>query len=1171
MSHGQRIGCAIITYNRPESLLRLYASIPREQLDYFIIVNDGQAFPEFAGLQVDEFIQHENNQGVGRSKNDALRRLLERGVEHIFLIEDDIYLTDDTVFDRYIEAARVSGIQHFNYSQHGRANKSPKGRQANPNALAQYGEVEIAFYPYCVGAFSYYSRRCLELVGLMDEDFYNAWEHIDHSLRVILSELHPAFHHFADIGESWRYFGEDEWSLEQSSISSQKNYSGVLKKGTELFYRKHHDFIVVSRPDFQKLRTSLERIMRSSGLLAEQELFVERVTLRSRELLDNLDETDRLRHWLERRKPVSSQVRLIEHTLAEQGGGPSIGVLVLDLAGNLDAVVATLKSLDADRNFYGNTRLAVLSTRQVPADYSSEELRFVHAEPNTWVEQLNQLVATMPTDWLMVVRSGDEFVPAGLQALALELSAAPGCSAVYGDALYRNSDGQLESAFRPGFSLDYLLSLPQVMSRHWLWRRERLLALDGFDPQFGAATELDLILRLVEAGGMAEIGHIDEVLLLTEQPRLADDGQEHTAILRHLQARGYSEAVLESIAPGRYRVRYGHAERPLVSILLLTQGRLEEVRACVESILECSSYPHYEVLLGAQDGMDVELQSWLNALADMGEARLRVVDAIVGENPAAVRNRLAGLAQGQYLLFLDPGVRITQADWLEGLLEHALRPEVGAVAPRLDYPSGEVRHAGIVLGLRGAAGGAFVGETADAPGYLWRLQVEQNYSALSSTCLMLARQAFVDVAGFSEEMLDEEYRDVDLGLRLGQAGLLNVWTPHVRMPRWSLISQPVPAEQGKALLFERWLPQIARDPAYNQNLSLKGFGFVPDHKKTREWQAIGSTPLPRILCHPSDASGCGQYRIRQPFQHMQEALLVDGAIIADHLPSAVELERFRPDVIVYQRQIGVQGLLQRQEGHLFKDTFRLADCDDYAFEVPEKSLHKRQMPQNIRDLFKVSLSMVDRLVVSTGPLAEVFAGLHPDIRVQPNYLPRSWWGALQSRRGAGGKPRVGWAGGTSHSGDLEMIAEVVRALADEVEWVFMGMCPEVLQPYAHEFHPGVAIADYPRRLAALNLDLALAPLEDSLFNRCKTNLRQLEYGACGFPVICSDIEPFRDSGLPVTLVRNRVDDWLEAIRMHLTDLDAAAKAGDTLREAVLRGWMLEGDNLARWRQAWLPD
>ncbi|KFC49341.1 hypothetical protein GY12_09025 [Micrococcus luteus] len=104
--------------------------------------------PEFEGLEVDEFIQHEVNQGVGRSKNDALRRMLELGIDHVFLIEDDIYLTDDRVFDKYIEASKTSGVQHFNYSQHGLLNKTPDKRQPNPNALARYGQVEVAFYPF---------------------------------------------------------------------------------------------------------------------------------------------------------------------------------------------------------------------------------------------------------------------------------------------------------------------------------------------------------------------------------------------------------------------------------------------------------------------------------------------------------------------------------------------------------------------------------------------------------------------------------------------------------------------------------------------------------------------------------------------------------------------------------------------------------------------------------------------------------------------------------------------------------------------------------------------------------------------------------------------------------------------------------------------------------------
>jgi hypothetical protein len=139
-----------------------------------------------------------------------------------------------------------------------------------------------------------------------------------------------------------------------------------------------------------------------------------------------------------------------------------------------------------------------------------------------------------------------------------------------------------------------------------------------------------------------------------------------------------------------------------------------------------------------------------------------------------------------------------------------------------------------------------------------------------------------------------------------------------------------------------------------------------------------------------------------------------------------------------------------------------------------------------------------------------------------------------------------------------------------VEWVFFGMCPDKLRPYIHEFHNGVPIEEYPRKLASLNLDLALAPLENNSFNECKSNLRLLEYGACGFPVVCTDIVCYQDD-LPVTRVKNRYKDWTAAIRMHLDDLDATAAMGDALRDAVRKDWMLTEDKLLHWRDAWLPN
>ena len=183
-------------------------------------------------------------------------------------------------------------------------------------------------------------------------------------------------------------------------------------------------------------------------------------------------------------------------------------------------------------------------------------------------------------------------------------------------------------------------------------------------------------------------------------------------------------------------------------------------------------------------------------------------------------------------------------------------------------------------------------------------------------------------------------------------------------------------------------------------------------------------------------------------------------------------------------------------------------------------------------------------------------------------LPIDWWGQLYSNPFNNRKPRVGWAGGASHLGDLELIYDVVKDLSKEVDWVFFGMCPDKLRPFVKEYHEGVPIHLYPKKLASLNLNLAVAPLENNLFNDCKSNLRLLEYGACGIPVVCSDTQAFINSKLPVTIVKNKYKNWINAIRDHINNFDSSNNSGLNLRKSVLENWMLNDYSATNWLKAW---
>ncbi|PWE43780.1 glycosyl transferase family 2 [Pseudomonas prosekii] len=540
--------------------------------------------------------------------------------------------------------------------------------------------------------------------------------------------------------------------------------------------------------------------------------------------------SSRLLKWLAARQPDAEQAQQIASHLAAHDGGPQFGIFLLDVDNDIDKVQVTLDSLV--EGHCKAFKIVVFTTGEPPAATTAQNtLHFVRVTQSNFVDKLNQSAGQSPCDWLLLAQAGDEFTPGGLLRASLELLNVSGLDAVATDEIQRKADGALVDVFRPGFNLDLLQSLPALMARHWLIRREAVLEVGGYQADFSNALEFDLLLRIIEHSGLGGLAHLDEPLLITQAPELEENAHERLALLRHLGNRGY-KAKITSQLPGTYQIDYRHAERPLVSIIVPAGDDLAALQRCVDGLLLKTRYLRYEVLIAVNPAQSAAVDDWLGALQNI---KVRLLHAEQPMSDVALSNFASEKAQGEYLVLLAADAEVVNPNWIESLLNHAQRPEVGVVGAKLVNRDGKISGAGLILGFNGAVGSAFVGEKHDASVYLQRLAVEQNYSAVSKVCLMVRKELFDDLGGLDDETFAQGFSDVDLCLRAGQAGYVTVWTPLVQVLHEG--EQPS-APQALEALREKWSTAFAQDPAYSAHLALTGKGFTLGESAPINWAQL---------------------------------------------------------------------------------------------------------------------------------------------------------------------------------------------------------------------------------------------------------------------------------------------------------------------------------------------
>ena len=254
-----KIGVAIIACDRLEYTKQCVESILKNKgpVNELILINDGTKIPDNTlSAGIDVMNNRPPYQSVGKAKNNAMRTLLNRGCDHIFLVENDQIIKTSEVWQKYIDAANATGITHLNFGYHGPANRTPDYKKPNPRYIVEYpGNVKIALNMHSVGAFSYFNKKYIEKVGYHDDFFKNAWEHVELCQRGIEKGLLPAFWWFPDVEGSNEWIEEIPGSIQNSSITHTETWNDNMRKGAE-YYKKNHGWIPVHSPD-----TPLENVL----------------------------------------------------------------------------------------------------------------------------------------------------------------------------------------------------------------------------------------------------------------------------------------------------------------------------------------------------------------------------------------------------------------------------------------------------------------------------------------------------------------------------------------------------------------------------------------------------------------------------------------------------------------------------------------------------------------------------------------------------------------------------------------------------------------------------------------------------------------------------------------------------------------------------------------------
>ena len=445
-------------------------------------------------------------------------------------------------------------------------------------------------------------------------------------------------------------------------------------------------------------------------------------------------------------------------------------------------------------------------------------IKLVSLRKGTGISAASNRALAMATGPYAGLLDHDDMLTAdALETVAATLAKQPCVDLVYSDECRIDGDDVPESLFtKPDWSPALLTSF--MYTGHFsVYRTVLVRDLGGFRSQFDFSQDYDLALRVAELD--PAVTHIRKVLygwrMIEGSGAMGGKPHARTSNIGALQSamdrRGWAGTAVA--LPTSNRAVFDLPDpAPLISVIVPSDDAAHILQT-VMSVVAHTSYPAYEIIVVARSAVVAECGAALRP----GQVRFAPYDKPFNFSDKC--NVGAKAARGSHLVFLNDDVRVLTLDWLQALLECLSMPGVGAAAPKLLYEDGTIQHAGMITGTRRLVSTAFHCFPAGTSAHFNMAQSVRDVSLLSGACLAVPATIFRDLGGFDAVHAPVAHSDVDLCLRLREAGLRCVYTPHAELTHIghaSIGATEREFRQDKAdiMLMRRFGPALEQDPFF---------------------------------------------------------------------------------------------------------------------------------------------------------------------------------------------------------------------------------------------------------------------------------------------------------------------------------------------------------------------